>query len=232
LKGKATLKVIEAEHGQEAIDLLLKHDIDIVLMDVQMPMMNGFEATSVIRKLNHETKKNVPSVALTASVLRTDLDKCKQAGMNSYIPKPFKTHDLIAGIAEVLDIELRTIDTVSKKEQTQSETLTNLDFLTDFCEGDRVKMKKYVNMLLNMADALDTQIRTAMKGDDPLDLADQVHGLITKFIMMGMEDSKSLSIAIENKLRDDGNVEDVVEDVEILMSQLKLGMEELGGFRP
>ena len=235
LISKANVAIIEAEHGQEAIDILLKQDIDIILMDVQMPVMNGFEATRTIRKLEDEKKKSVPIIALTASVLRTDLDKCKQAGMESYIPKPFKTHDLITGIAEVLGIELRSVEAevsepVTTSNQSSNQNVTNLDYLTDFCDGDRVKMKKYIDMFIKGAGKLEAQIENALENDDPLSLADQVHGFNTKFIMMGMKDSKSLSVAIENKLRDDGTIADVREEVELLKSNVSTGVTELSNF--
>ena len=73
-------------------------EIDIVLMDVQMPVMDGFDATKTIRKSPSDSVKNLPIVALTASVIKTDIQKCYDAGMNGYIPKPFKTSELIRSI--------------------------------------------------------------------------------------------------------------------------------------
>jgi PAS domain S-box-containing protein len=74
-----------AENGRIAIEKLVTKNYDIVLMDLQMPEMNGIEATSIIRnKLN----SNIPIIALTADVTEADLKQCKAAGMNDYIPKP------------------------------------------------------------------------------------------------------------------------------------------------
>ena len=98
LKTKADIEITTANDGKEAIDLLEKQDFDLILMDVQMPGMDGFEATQYIRENFPSPKKDVPIVALTASVLRSDLDKCRQSGMNSYISKPFKASQLIKGI--------------------------------------------------------------------------------------------------------------------------------------
>ena len=102
LLNKANVKILEATTGQEAIDQLADNSFDVILMDVQMPVMNGFDATRYIRTQMEGPAKEIPIIALTASVLRTDLDKCIEAGMNSYIPKPFKAQQLIIGIAKVL----------------------------------------------------------------------------------------------------------------------------------
>jgi signal transduction histidine kinase/CheY-like chemotaxis protein len=83
LKSKAKMDIISASDGQEAIDLINQMDFDVILMDVQMPVMDGFEATKYIRENLPSPKNEVPIIALTASVLRSDIDKCRKAGMNS-----------------------------------------------------------------------------------------------------------------------------------------------------
>lgn len=88
-------------NGQESVDMLEQNDYDLILMDVQMPVMNGLDATMYIRSKLPAPKKDIPIIALTASVLRADLDLCFQSGMNAYVPKPFKPWQLINTIAEV-----------------------------------------------------------------------------------------------------------------------------------
>lgn len=87
-------------NGQEVIDMMMKNDYHAILMDVQMPVMNGIDATKHIREHLPEPKKKIPIVALTASVLRSDLDLCFQSGMNAYVPKPFKPWQLVNTLAE------------------------------------------------------------------------------------------------------------------------------------
>jgi signal transduction histidine kinase len=74
-----------AENGQVAIDKLKQEEYDIILMDLQMPVLNGFETTDYIRK---EMKSSIPIIALTADVTTVDIEKCRAAGMNDYIAKP------------------------------------------------------------------------------------------------------------------------------------------------
>ena len=100
LKLKADLIIDEALNGRQAVEMMAKGNYDVVLMDVQMPEMNGFEASKYIREKLPEPQNKTPIIALTASLLRADIDLCYQNGMNTYIPKPFKTWQLFKTIAE------------------------------------------------------------------------------------------------------------------------------------
>jgi signal transduction histidine kinase/CheY-like chemotaxis protein len=93
----------EAQNGSEVLDKLKAEDYDIILMDVQMPVIDGLEATRKIRHEFSSPKKDIIILALTASVIRSDLEACTNAGMNGYIPKPFTVEDLVIRIYNVLN---------------------------------------------------------------------------------------------------------------------------------
>ena len=86
-----------AENGLIAVEKLRSSSFDIILMDVQMPTMNGYEATKAIRAFDNE-KAGIPIIAMTANVLKDEVDLCYQAGMNDFIGKPFDTQELIQKI--------------------------------------------------------------------------------------------------------------------------------------
>ena len=86
--------VDEAENGVVAMQKLDKSDYDIVLMDLQMPEMDGYETARAIRSLEEENKKDIPIIALTASALLEVREQVMNAGMNDYITKPFNPVDL------------------------------------------------------------------------------------------------------------------------------------------
>ncbi|MBK8503336.1 MAG: PAS domain S-box protein [Saprospiraceae bacterium] len=90
-------KITEAENGQQVLDHLKHQHFDIILMDLQMPLMDGMEATRVIRQ---ELNSNIPIIALTANALKTAIDKCLQNGMNGYLTKPFEKSALISIIRQ------------------------------------------------------------------------------------------------------------------------------------
>jgi len=93
----------EAQNGSEVLEKLRADDYDVILMDVQMPVIDGLEATRIIRKDFSSPKKEAIILALTASVIRSDLEACSNAGMNGYIPKPFTVEDLVIGIYNSLN---------------------------------------------------------------------------------------------------------------------------------
>jgi len=88
-----------ADNGKIAIEKLQNNPYDIILMDLQMPEMNGFEATEYIR---NTMNSKIPIIALTADVTTVDLSKCKAVGMNDYISKPVDERLLYSKIIELL----------------------------------------------------------------------------------------------------------------------------------
>ena len=85
--------IVVVENGQEALDAVKQQHYDLILMDMQMPVMNGFEATKKIRELKQY--KDTPIVALTAFAMKGDREKCLDAGATDYIPKPIDSHEFI-----------------------------------------------------------------------------------------------------------------------------------------
>lgn len=97
-----SVTVLVAENGKEALDLLETHkDFDIILMDVKMPVMNGYETSEAIRAQKERYYKTVPIIAFTANAVPEQLDKCRQAGMNDWITKPVDDKLLIQKIAHL-----------------------------------------------------------------------------------------------------------------------------------
>jgi CheY-like chemotaxis protein len=86
--------VTTAENGQQAVDLLRERIFDLVLMDCQMPVMDGFAATEAIRRMP-APKGTVPIVALTANALAEDRQRCLDCGMDEYLPKPLDPDELM-----------------------------------------------------------------------------------------------------------------------------------------
>lgn len=200
LESKSNVEIIEATNGKEALEKLAQYDFDIVLMDVQMPVMNGYEATQQIRNNFASPKKDVPVIALTASVIRSDLDKCRAAGMDDYVPKPFKPAQLFKAVAALTKREIKfTTGKVSSKaaEQHTGSQHIDLTYLQNFCEGDKVKMKKYIRIFLDSVPVFISKLNVAMTEFDAGEIASQVHGFKTKFVMMGMEEARILAAQLE-----------------------------------
>ena len=88
--------------GEEALKALEKEKFDLVLMDIQMPKMDGLTATRKIREKEKKTKKHLPIIAMTAHALKGDREKCLAAGMDDYIAKPLKVEKLEEVISRVM----------------------------------------------------------------------------------------------------------------------------------
>jgi two-component system, sensor histidine kinase len=137
------LHITEAINGLEAVELIKNKKFDIILMDVQMPVMNGFEATEMIRKV---FKNDTPIIALTANALKGESVKCLAAGMDDYISKPFEEDDLVNMMATWI---LKKNNQLLKNETSPNASLNppiyNLTHLERISRGNQefiIKMKQ------------------------------------------------------------------------------------------
>jgi CheY-like chemotaxis protein len=97
-------EIVMVDDGEQAIESYKKDQFDLILMDVQMPVLNGYEATRVIRDLEVEKGIHTPIIALTAYAMKSDKDQCIEAGMDDYIAKPFKRQQFIDVVRNALEM--------------------------------------------------------------------------------------------------------------------------------
>ena len=98
---KFSKNCFEAQNGKEAIEILQREELDVILMDIEMPVMNGLETTRYIREKFNFPKKNVPIIALTAYNPDLFFKECKEAGFNLLLVKPYNIDSLKRNIEEV-----------------------------------------------------------------------------------------------------------------------------------
>ena len=91
-----------AINGVQAVEAWENGDYELILMDIQMPEMDGIEATRVIRQREHGTDSRIPIIAMTANAMKGDRQECLSAGMDDYVSKPFKPADLFAAVHKYL----------------------------------------------------------------------------------------------------------------------------------
>jgi signal transduction histidine kinase/DNA-binding response OmpR family regulator len=99
---KRGYSVSVAGNGREAVEIFENNPFDVVLMDIQMPEMNGFEATAAIRAKEKTSGRHIPIVAMTAHALKSDQERCISAGMDGYVSKPIRTSELFSTIERML----------------------------------------------------------------------------------------------------------------------------------
>ena len=103
LLNKHGFQVTVVGDGQQAVDCYQAQEFDLILMDCQMPVMDGYEATAAILSLQNNGGRAIPIIALTANAMESDKKKCLQAGMQAFIAKPFRTEILLTSIHQVLE---------------------------------------------------------------------------------------------------------------------------------
>jgi CheY-like chemotaxis protein len=146
--------ICEAVNGKEALLALGNHTVDLVLMDVQMPVMNGMEATRKIR----EAGSGLPIIALTANAIKGENDKCIAAGMNDYIAKPFKEDEFLKKIAYWLKTVF-TLGTSNAVPEQPAEALYDLSALIAISKGNTGFVKKMLTLFCEQTPSLIQQMR-------------------------------------------------------------------------
>lgn len=147
------LTIDVASNGKIAIELLKdksKH-YDIILMDVQMPEMNGYETTKYIRKNSALGYTDVPVIAMTASATKPEIDSCFDSGMTDFVSKPFDADILLIKISTLINKEKVIELTKDNKEVSgglMSEGMADLSFLRGMTSNNKDQMLKYINMFL------------------------------------------------------------------------------------
>ncbi|MEO9964340.1 MAG: ATP-binding protein [Reichenbachiella sp.] len=141
-----------AENGVEAINSVISGQFDLVLMDLQMPVMDGFRATSEIRKLPRNKYKNIPIVALTAASIGEVSSEILEAGMNDIVPKPINPSELYQTISKYLRSSPKKIKNVRsiRKQTSVAKTIDthelNFDYIKNLSNGDAHFLKKVLRL--------------------------------------------------------------------------------------
>ncbi|MDH5605236.1 MAG: ATP-binding protein, partial [Cyclobacteriaceae bacterium] len=153
--------ITEAENGHIAIDKLKNDNFDIILMDVQMPVMDGMEATIAIRNKFDPPKSQVPIIALTANAIQGDNQKCLDAGMDNYLSKPFKPRDLKEMLAFY-------VSTKSEKypQKDGQEPVMNLEYLKEACYNDKSFMVEMMEVFIKTIPNSLIEIKSAIAQKD------------------------------------------------------------------
>ena len=110
------LEVVVAADGQQALDVLARETVDLVLMDCQMPIVDGFAATKALREREAGSGRHLPVIALTANAMKGDRERCTEAGMDDYLAKPYTGDELLAMLARWLPAERRKNDSMTSAD--------------------------------------------------------------------------------------------------------------------
>jgi len=158
-----------ASNGEESIEMLKQKKFDLILMDIQMPVMNGIDATKIIRSgKNLDIDHKVPIIALTANAMSQDRQVCLNAGMNDYLSKPFKPEDLQG----ILEKYLGNGNVKSKQKQHKKERSRipskyyDKKAILDRIDGDEALFRQLIALFIQEVPNQIKQIKMAIKAND------------------------------------------------------------------
>ena len=166
-------KVQIVNNGREALRRSQEEEFDLILMDVQMPEMDGLEATTAIRDAEAGTGKHVPIVAMTAHAMKGDREKCLNAGMDGYLSKPIRIDELKQAMSEVN----KTQDIGQSSEPNAFRAIGQLELLLDSVMGDRALLTEMAELWLADSARQENQIRDGLDSGDAIMVQRAAHAL-------------------------------------------------------
>lgn len=198
-----------APNGLKVLELLEKQTFHLVLMDLHMPEMDGYETTETIRSLSDKKLKKIPIVALTAAAIKGEKEKCLAAGMDDYLSKPFDPKDLFQIIAQNLKIKVPEPHLIGKpkreaqpKESSAAYTYVNLDYLQSIGQGDNKFKNDLIDIFREQIPKLAEQLKKALDDKQYDELSAVAHKAKSSVAMLGIVTLRSQMETLENKARE------------------------------
>jgi len=211
--------------GAAALAMLEQHTYDVVLMDVQMPVMGGLEATAAIRERERTTGEHIPIVALTAHAMKGDREMCIAAGMDDYLAKPIRAQALIAVIENLVPgirhtSELPELEAAPPADRGQA---VSADALLDQFEGDRVLLQDIIELFFKLRDGMENDALKALKEQDARSLERAAHSLRGMLANLCAHRGVELALELEGSAR-----EGRLTDADATLAQLQHELDAVG----
>ena len=191
---RANHQVTIANNGREAVDFATSQDFDVVLMDVQMPIMDGVQATEEIRRFEQTTGRRLPIIALTAHAMKGDRDKCLASGMDAYISKPIQVDELMRALAEKVQAPQGQV--ASPQSQAAAVLLDR--------EGVLHRVGRDVQFLSTMIEIFQEdsrthlqQMRDAIQANNAIQLKESAHTIKGSAGNLGGEQLRTAAVVVE-----------------------------------
>lgn len=212
---KVVIKTLEAAgykvepvfNGKEALDALQKNSFDLVLMDIQMPDMDGYTAARMIRE-NENSDTGIPIIALTAHAMMGDKEKCIEAGMNDYISKPIISSELLNKIDHLVAIKVKE-EPVTETDQKEA-LLFDVERLNQVTLGDKNFEKELLTDYLNDTDQKLDDLREQLFNKEIKKITDTAHTLKGSSYSVGARliGDEAYGIELSAKINDLASVEE------------------------
>ncbi len=219
--------VTVTSNGREAIRALDRGTFDLILMDLQMPEMGGFEATCAIRDREKKTGRHIPIIALTAHAMKGDEERCLKAGMDAYVSKPIRRPEFLKAMAQAL--HLNNGQSVPGAAVALCQDIVDVDLLLAHVDGDRELVQELIQVFLDDCPRMIQDVRDAVVQTDADKLRSAAHTLKGAACNFGAEPVVESAQKLEN-LGKDRTLDRAAESLDSLersLAQLVSALEHL-----
>jgi CheY-like chemotaxis protein/HPt (histidine-containing phosphotransfer) domain-containing protein len=207
--------IASVEDGRAALEILSREPFDVVLMDVQMPVMDGFEATRALRNIEREAKlRRTPVIGLTAHALREDRQRCLDAGMDDYLAKPTEPLTLFQTIRRH----------ARRATEGRDKRLPPAEFGPSLRDKPALR-RKLTETFLNDYPGKLAELKDAVEGRAPEEIGKVVHNLLGTLLILGANPSVELARRLETCVR-----EGRLEETPAIFESLEQEVQRLAGF--
>lgn len=189
-----------AENGYVALEKVRNNDYDIILMDIQMPVMDGFEATRAIKK-SGSPKDQIPIIALTANSSSKDIERCLASGMNDCLGKPFTPENLFSILVKYGQFK------VNKPQLKPSKEKVDLTYLKKISGNDKIFVDDIIKSFIRNTPPALKEIKAHLKSENWIKMEEQVHKIKPTLTMIGMPLARESAVEIEILTRSQNDIE-------------------------
>ncbi len=221
--------VLATENGREALDALERESVDLILMDVQMPVMDGFEAIRAIRTKEQRTGAHLPIIALTAHAMKGDRERCLAAGADEYVTKPIRIAELLAAMNRV---NTGTVGAAPVEQPANPEVVSSgMDMAAalERVEGDRDLLDEIARLFAEECPSTMEAIRQALDARDARAVEMIAHRLKGSALSLGAPKVSQAASELEQHVRT-GGLEGAPQLIESLTREVGLLLPVLESF--
>lgn len=208
--------------GQKAVEAAQSGAFDVVLMDVQMPELDGLQATALIRQHEQGTGRHVPIIGLTAHAMKGDRERCLKAGMDGYLSKPIVARELVAMIESLVD------DDQKREPETPAVDLSNV---MELVSGDEELIRELVTTFLTDYPSKLEQLGKALTAADAAALERAAHSLKGSVALFGAAPARSFAAELE-RLGRESQLDRAATVLAQLQQELERVRQVLGQLQP
>jgi CheY-like chemotaxis protein/HPt (histidine-containing phosphotransfer) domain-containing protein len=216
--------VTVVNNGEEAVEAVLGENYDIIFMDVQMPKMNGYEATGRICEIEKNTNHKTHIIGLTANAMQGDREKCVEKGMDDYVSKPFRAPHIINAIERFTTKVKMGIG--QQRNNRDEKPLVNLQALFENLNRDEEMFEEFVGKLPKHITTSFEKLERAVKLENLADIEFAAHSLRGLCLYLDMYKVSALTIEIE-KSATSSNLHTMVTLVNRMKKELHRALEYL-----